>query len=68
MPSIKSNKRWEEENDLRTLTEAQEIQSDKKRMAAIKEAIGRVLKEKEREVNIIKQITRKKPAVRKVRK
>jgi len=34
--SVPKNKRWEAENDMRTLLEAQKIQSDPKRMGMVK--------------------------------
>jgi len=58
-PNVTKQERdWMAEDDLRTLTRAEEIKADRKRMAAAKKAGTRVLKEKKQEVKSIQRIAR----------
>lgn len=60
---MQSEKQWEAEYDVRTLTEAEAIKSDKSRLSRAKRAGTRMLREKKQEVSRIQKIA-KKPAVK----
>lgn len=51
MPSMADEKRWQAEDDMRTLTRAKEIEADRARMAAAKRIAEQKIKEMQKVVN-----------------
>jgi hypothetical protein len=51
MPSAMDEKRWQAEDDMRTLTRAKEIEADRARMAAAKRIAEQKIKEMQKVVN-----------------
>ena len=51
MPSAFDEKKWQAEDDMRTLTRAKEIEADRTRMAAAKRIAEQKIKEMQKVVN-----------------
>lgn len=62
MANITSDKDWEARSDFHSLSQAEEIKSDKKRYSKALKAGRSVLKDREDDIKAMKKVASKKPA------
>lgn len=56
MSPIEQEKRWQREDDARTLIQAEKIKQDKARLDGAKQEAARLLKERENETNVLRKL------------